>query len=101
MKVTDASQVQALAPSKPEASRTFSAGRKSGEGERVSTGDSEKVAEVVRQASQTASAGRTAKLQAIEASVRQGTYRPDPSRIAQEILDDAELAARLQALFSK
>jgi negative regulator of flagellin synthesis FlgM len=33
--------------------------------------------------------------------VRQGTYRPDPGRIAQRILDEAELAARLQALMTR
>jgi negative regulator of flagellin synthesis FlgM len=100
MKVTDASQIQALAPAAPEPIRALSTERTE-TGDRVSTTDSEKIAQVVQQASQTASAGRSARLQAIENAVRQGTYRPDPARIAQQILDDAELAARLQALFSK
>jgi negative regulator of flagellin synthesis FlgM len=100
MKVTDASQIQALAPTPPEPVRALSKER-TATGERVSTADSEKIAQVVQQASQVASAGRAARLQAIENAVRQGTYRPDPARIAQQILDDAELAARLQTLFSK
>ncbi len=101
MKVTDASQIKALAPGKlPEPGRTPAAERE-GIGDRVSTDDSAKIAAAVAEASQTAAAGRPAKLQAIEAAVRQGTYKPDPQRIAQEILDEAELAARLQALFSR
>jgi negative regulator of flagellin synthesis FlgM len=100
MKVTDASQIKALAPDRlPESGRSPPA---RGEvGDRVSTEDSAKIAEVIRQASLSANAGRAAKLQAIETAVRQGTYRPDPQRIAQQILDDAEVAARLQAMFRK
>jgi negative regulator of flagellin synthesis FlgM len=99
MKVTDTSQIRALSPETPvEPGRTPAAQR--GEPtDRVSTSDSDRVAAVVAAASRGASSVRTAKLAAIEAAVRQGTYRPDPARIAQEILDDAELAARLQAMF--
>ncbi len=99
MKVTDTSQIKALAPG-----RVSEPGRpppERGGGDRVSTEDSAKIAAAVAAAHGSASAAHSAKLQAIEASVRQGTYRPDPARIAQEILDDAELAARLQALFRK
>ncbi len=100
MKVTDTSQIKALAPgTAPEPGRVPAAARDPGD--RVSTDDSAKIAEVIARASGTASAGHAAKLQAIEAAVRQGTYRPDPQRIAQEILNDAELAARLQALLMK
>jgi hypothetical protein len=42
--------------------------------------------------------GRAARLQDLEAQVRAGTYHPDPSRVADEILQDAEIDARLQAL---
>jgi negative regulator of flagellin synthesis FlgM len=99
MKVTDISQIKALAPTKPPEPTRAPTARDATD--RVSTEESAKIAQAVAQASQSAAAGRSAKLQAIEAAVRQGTYRPDPQRIAQEILDDAELAARLQALFRK
>jgi negative regulator of flagellin synthesis FlgM len=99
MKVTDASQIKALAPGKlPDITRPATAERA---GDRVSTTDSAKVATAVAQASASAGSARSSKLKAIEAAVRQGTYRPDPQRIAEQILDDAELAARLQALFKK
>src|SRR5690242_21529182 len=101
MKVTDASQIRALSPEKPvEPGRTPAAQRGEPE-DRVSTAESASVAAVVAAASRGASGARAAKLDAIEAAVRQGTYKPDPARIAQQILDDAELAARLQAIFGK
>jgi negative regulator of flagellin synthesis FlgM len=31
-------------------------------------------------------------------AVRQGTYKPDPQKIAQQILEDAEIIAKLQAM---
>jgi len=42
--------------------------------------------------------GRAARLQDLEAQVRAGTYHTDPSRVADEILQDAEIDASLQAL---
>jgi flagellar biosynthesis anti-sigma factor FlgM len=99
--VTDTKQITGLGQATPpEPSRAMPAER-GGAGDRVSTDDSAKLARAVLTASQAASAGRSAKLAAIEAAVRQGTYRPDPQRIAQEILDDAVVAARLQALLVK
>lgn len=101
MKITDASQIKALSPTQPPEPGRAPATVRDDPSDRVSTGESAKIAATIAQASQTASAGRSAKLQAIETAVRQGTYRPDPQRIAQEILDEAELAARLQALFTR
>ena len=52
----------------------------------------------VSQALSSAKASRAQRLRDIEAAVRDGSYRPDPERIAEQILADAELAARLQNL---
>jgi len=41
---------------------------------------------------------RTARLAEIKAQVKAGTYQPDPSAIADRILDDALVDARLQAM---
>jgi negative regulator of flagellin synthesis FlgM len=98
MKVTDTSQIKALAPGKPPEPSKTPAGER-GAADRVSTDDSARMAAAVAQAAQHASGARGAKLAAIEAAVRQGTYKPDPHQIAQQILDDAELAARLQRMF--
>jgi anti-sigma28 factor (negative regulator of flagellin synthesis) len=43
-------------------------------------------------------AARPGRLKDIEALVRAGQYHPDPSRVADEILNDAEIEARLQSL---
>jgi len=100
MKVTDTSQIKALAPGKPaEPSKTSASER--GAADRVSTEDTTRMAAAVAQAARHANGARGAKLAAIEAEVRQGTYKPDPQQIAQQILDDAELAAQLQMMFSK
>ena len=101
MKVTDASQIRALNPAKPVEPGRASPAEPEGTTDRVSTSESARIEAAVADASRGAATARSQRLAAIEAAVRQGTYRPDPARIAQEILDDAELAARLQALFTK
>jgi negative regulator of flagellin synthesis FlgM len=101
MKVTDASQIRALTPGKPAEPGRTPAAERGDAGDRVSTDDSKKIAAAIDAASKGVGAARAAKLEAIEAAVRQGTYTPDPQRIAEQILDEAELAARLQAIFSK
>jgi negative regulator of flagellin synthesis FlgM len=67
----------------------------------VSNGDAEKLARSVAIARQTAGVNRGARLQELEAAIKAGTYQPDPGRIANEILDAAQIDARLQALLSK
>jgi negative regulator of flagellin synthesis FlgM len=100
MKVTDTSQIKALAPGKPpEPGKAPVSEREAAD--RVSTDETARMSAVVAQAAQHATGARGAKLAAIEAAVRQGTYKPDPQQIAQQIMDDAELAARLQMMFSK
>ena len=47
-----------------------------------------------------ATGSRSARLDALAAAVEAGTYQPDPNLIAQEILEDAELIARLQAMIA-
>jgi len=101
MKVTDTSQIRAL-----DVNRQAEAGRAQkpevrDTEDRVSTEESARVAAAVAAAKRHGGGARAEMLQAIEASVRQGTYRPDPSRIAQRILDEAELAARLQLLMNR
>ncbi len=97
MKVTDTKEIRAV-PSGARGVTERPAPVERSVVERVSTADSDRLATVIAAATQSEGAGRAAKLASIETAVRQGTYRPDAQRIAQEILDDAELAARLQAL---
>jgi flagellar biosynthesis anti-sigma factor FlgM len=97
MKVGDASQIKALQPS-PGADAPRDAREKRDRSDRVSTSDTEKVAAAVAEASRSAGTSRAARLRQIEAAVRQGLYKPDAQRIAQQILNEAEIAAKLQAL---
>jgi negative regulator of flagellin synthesis FlgM len=99
-KVADSSQIKALSPSKAvEPGRVTAAEHGETSGDRVSTEASLKVSEVVSQAAAAASAMRSSQLSSIAAQVKLGTYRPNPQVIAQQLLDDAELAAKLQAVF--
>jgi negative regulator of flagellin synthesis FlgM len=102
MKVTDTSQIKALDPGRSgELSRNQKAEQPDTE-DRVSTEQSARVAAAVADVSaQTGAADRAAMLRAVESAVRQGTYMPDPARIAERILEQAELAARLQALLQR
>ena len=52
----------------------------------------------VSQALENAKASRAERLRNIEAAVRDGTYKPDAQKIAEQILADAEISARLQNL---
>ena len=67
----------------------------------VSNADAEKVARSVAVVRQSAGLNRGARLQELEAAIRTGTYQPDPGRIASQILDAAQLDARLLALLGK
>jgi negative regulator of flagellin synthesis FlgM len=69
--------------------------------DKVSVSNAKNLDEAISTAQVSASASRTQVVQALANAVRQGTYKPDPQRIAQQILEDAELIARLQALFKR
>ena len=47
-----------------------------------------------------AAGGRAGRLKDIEQQVRAGNFRPNPSRVAEEILQDAEIDAKLRLLIS-
>ena len=101
MKVTDTSQIRALDVNRPaEASRAQKPEVRDTE-ERVSTEESARISAAIVAAGRQGAGARAEMLRAIEISLRQGTYKPDAGRIAQRILDEAELAARLQLLLNR
>ena len=102
MKVKSSSEIKPVDARRPdEPQRGSSAGRASAPPDTVSTAESAKLTAALATVRSQLGAARTAKLEAIEAAVRQGTYRPDPARIAQQILQDAEVTAALLALLNK
>ncbi len=66
--------------------------------DRVSLEESQKVAQAVDVARNAASGSRALRLRQIEDAVRSGGYRPNPSRVADEILAAAEIELRLRAI---
>ena len=69
--------------------------------DRVTVSNSREVNSAISTAKSTQTADRPGRLKALEARVRAGEYHPDPSRVAEEILQDAEVDARLQSLLRR
>lgn len=98
MKLEQAMQIRAITPGTPSEAPRATREQRAPSPDRVSTEETRQVAAAVAAASQGAGVARAARLRDIEAAVKSGTYRPDPQKIAQEILDEAELSAKLQSL---
>ena len=56
------------------------------------------VAEVLTQARTRGAASRGARLEQLEVQIRNGSFRPDASQLAEKLLSAAEIDARLRAL---
>jgi negative regulator of flagellin synthesis FlgM len=69
--------------------------------DKISVTQSSEVAHTITTAQAAASTDRAKVVQALTNAVRQGSYKPDPQRIAQEILEDAELIAKLQTMLKR
>ena len=67
--------------------------------DRVSVEETRTAAEMAQNAKKAVIEDRDARLKRLEASVKGGSYRPNPSKVAEEILAQADLDARLRALF--
>jgi negative regulator of flagellin synthesis FlgM len=97
MKVKDTSEVRRV-----DASRTHETKKPESNGtsatDKVSTEAKAHVEAATNAARQSLGSNRAVRLEAIEAAIRQGTFKPDPARIAQRILDEAEVTAMLQTM---
>lgn len=69
--------------------------------DKVSTDQAREVLRQVETARMSAGGARSARLRDIESAVRSGSYRPNPSRVAEEILAAAEIDARIRATLSR
>lgn len=102
MKVNSPNEVRPVTSKKSEeAPGTPAAGRGQAPPDTVSTAESTRLARAIATIRSQAGASHAARLHSIEAAVRQGTFRPDPNRIAQQILQDAEITAAMQAMLKK
>ena len=102
MKVKDASELRGVEASRPpEPKKKTESSSSSAASDKVSNEVKAQVAAAATAARQQVGNDRAVRLEAIEAAVRQGAFKPDPGRIAQRILEDAELTAKLQALLKR
>ncbi len=101
MKVTDASEVRRVEATRTTESKRTPASAPSAASDKVSTEAKAELEVAAAAARQVAGQNRTIRLEAIEAAIRQGTFKPDPQRIADKILDDAELTAELQSMLRR
>jgi negative regulator of flagellin synthesis FlgM len=67
----------------------------------VSSADAARVAQAVNVAQQVTGGDRAGRLQELEAAIKSGTYQPDAGRIAEQILDAAQVDAKLEALLAQ
>lgn len=101
MKIQDASNIDQLALVAGSKKQAKASGSVEDREEKVSTSQSEDVAKAVATAQANTNASRLQVVAALATAVRQGTYKPDPQKIAQQILDDAEVIAKLQAMLKR
>jgi anti-sigma28 factor (negative regulator of flagellin synthesis) len=98
MKISDTPQAVPIGPTTPVRAAAVGAEPTS---DKVSQDQSQHFAKTVAVAQQTQVNTRTARLQQLTEAVRNGSYKPDAGQIAENILDDAEIDARMQAMLQR
>ena len=101
MKVKDASEIRRVDVAKPAESNATRASGAPAASDKVSTDSSAQVEAASQAARNALSKNHDLRLTEIAAAVKNGTFKPDPQRIAQKILDDAELTAMLQTMLHR
>lgn len=100
MKVSD-SQLSVVTAASPRAAQAVSQQK---DAEAVQDKVSVSVAQdgaAVEAASQSVSSSRAARVQEIVKAVQSGQYYPSPQQIAQQLVSEAEVEARLRAMMAK
>jgi flagellar biosynthesis anti-sigma factor FlgM len=93
MKIRDTNEVGRIVPTAaPESVRPQQSGDK------VTVEAQKEVEQAVAAAQLSSASARGAKLQALEAAIAAGSYKPNPGQIADQLLESAELTARLRAM---
>jgi negative regulator of flagellin synthesis FlgM len=97
MKVKDTSELRRVETGRTDETRKTER-KGTTAADKVSTEAKGQVEAAATAARQALGSNRAVRLEAIEAAIRQGTFKPDPARIAQRILDEAEVTAMLQSM---
>lgn len=69
------------------------------QGDKVSLDNTKQVEAVVQAVQTSLGSDRATRLQELETAIRQGGYTPDVGRLAEKIVQAAEVDARLRAIF--
>jgi anti-sigma28 factor (negative regulator of flagellin synthesis) len=93
--VMKVNKVSGVSPSRQVAAVAKRDKQQEEQGEKVSRTDSGRLERVKQAARKAAEQQHTARLQQLEAQIAAGTYKPDPQKIANEILRAAELQAQI------
>jgi negative regulator of flagellin synthesis FlgM len=102
MKVKDASELRGIEANRPpEPKKKTESTTSSAASDKVSNEVKAQVAAAADASRQQVGNDRAVRLEEIKAAVSRGAFQPDPNRIAQRILDDAELTAKIQALLKR
>ena len=102
MKVTDTNNIGSIGAEQPsDSGRPAVPSSPTATPDKVSMDSSAQLSAALASVQQGLGNTRSTRLASIEAAVRQGAIAPDPNRIAQQILDDAELTASLQAMLKR
>ncbi len=101
MKVKDASELTGVEVNRQSELKAPARASSPARTDKVSTPAKAQVEAAVAAAQAVVGNDHSAQLAAIEAAIRNGAFKPDPQRIAERILDDAELTAKLQALMKR
>jgi anti-sigma28 factor (negative regulator of flagellin synthesis) len=101
MKVNQTKTVTAMTPGAPVPEPRSVTKDAAGPADKVTTDQAREVLRQIETARMSAGGARSARLRDIESAVRAGTYRPNPSRVAEEILSAAETDARLRAMLMR
>jgi len=101
MKVKDASEIRRLGVASPAEAKPTQAAGASVNPDKVSTDSSAQVVAAGAATRAAVARNQGLRLEAIAQAIKNGTFKPDPERIAQKILDDAEITAMLQTMMSR
>lgn len=99
MKITNSKPVSHVERTPPEAAQAQQP-RVGARPDRISVGQTRTVAEMAQSAKQAVNEDRDVRLKRLEAAVKEGSYRPSASKVAEEILVQAELDAKLRTLLT-
>ena len=100
MKVSE-TQMSAVTAASPRAAQTVGQ-QKEAEAvqDKVTVSSSQETA-AVEAAAQSVSSSRSARVQEIIRAVQSGQYYPSPQQIAQQLVSEAEVEARMRAMMAK